>query len=142
MGLFSIIGKIAARGKIKKAQKFADKASALERQQAQMATGIQRREMVRQARISRGQAVAAAASESGGLQSSAPQGARSSLSSQFTSNLNYFDTQVGLGNEVQGYKAKAGKYARQADNLTSLGNLLDEINDFAAASMAPAKPGA
>ena len=106
-GLFG--GKKAA-----KARKFAEKAAKVERQQAQLQAGLQRRDMVRQARIARAQAIAAGASESGGLQSSGIRGAASSIGSQLTSNMNYFDQQVTLGNEAQSYKAKAGKYARSA----------------------------
>lgn len=121
----SILGQIFSYGKAKKARKYADRASAVERQQAQMAVGIQRRDMVRQARIARAQTVAASAAESGGLQSSAPQGAISSMGSQLTSNLSYFDYQVGLSNQAQAYKKKAGKYARQAEDISALDKLLD-----------------
>jgi hypothetical protein len=121
----SILGQLFSYKKEKKARKYADKASEVERQQAQMAAGIQRREMVRQARIARAQSVAAAAAESGGLQSSAPMGAVSSMGSQLTSNLAYFDWQVGLGNQAQIYKKKAGKYARQSADIAALDKLLD-----------------
>ncbi len=121
----SIIGQLFSYSKEKKARKYADRASAVERQQAQMAVGIQRREMVRQARMARAQAVAASAAESGGLQSSAPRGAVSSLGSQLTSNINYFDYQVNLNNQAQAYRKKAGKYARQAGDIAALDKLLD-----------------
>lgn len=121
----SILGQIFAYSKGKKARKFADKASEVERQQAQLAVGVQRRDMVRQARIARAQAVAASAAESGGLQSSAPQGAISSMGTQLTSNLSYFDYQVGLGNQAQIFRKKAGKYARQAEDISALDKLLD-----------------
>lgn len=111
-GLFG--GKKAA-----KARKFAEKANATERQQAQLQAGVQRRDMIRQARMVRAQAVAASAAEGGGLQSSAPQGAISSIGSQLTSNINYFDYQVGLSNQAQQYRSKAGKYARSAAAFTT-----------------------
>lgn len=105
--------------KAKKARKFAEKAQKVERQQAQLGAAVQRRDMIRQARMARAQAVAASAAEGGGLQSSAPQGAVASIGSQLTSNINYFDWQTDLSNEAQQYKAKAGKYARQANAISS-----------------------
>jgi len=113
-----IIGLIGGT-KAKKARQYANKAAATERQQAQLAAAVERRDMIRQSRIARAQAVASSASESGGLQSSAPRGAISSIGSQTVSNLNYFDWQVGLGNEAQYYKQRAGKFARSADTFNS-----------------------
>lgn len=121
--------------KAKKARKYAEKAAAVERQQAQMAAGVQRRDMIRQARIARAQAVAAAASESGGLQSSSPMGAVSSMGTQLTSNLGYFDWQVGLGNQAQTYKQKSGKYARQASTFNSLIQVGAMVGGAAASSI-------
>ena len=137
-----IIGGIAGLfggKKAKKARKYAEKAAKIERQQAQMQAGIQRRDMIRQARIARAQSVAAAASESGGLSSSAPMGAVSSLGSQLTSNLSYFDWQVGLGNEAQTYRSKAGKYARQAQAFQTGIQAVSSLAQFGAQSMAASK---
>jgi len=135
MGLFKFIGDIVSRNKRRKAQTYMNKASAVERQQAQLAAAIQRRDLVRQSRIARARTVAAAASESGGLQSSAPAGAISSIGTQATSNLNYFDRQIGLGNEAQGYKAKAGKYLAKAENASFWGSTAQFVADTAAAAM-------
>lgn len=121
----SLLGQFFSYKKEKKARKYADLAANVERQQAQLAAGIQRREMVRQARIARAQSIAAAAAETGGLQSSPTLGATSSMGSQLTSNIAYFDWQVGLGNQAQVYRKKAGKYARQASDIAALDKLLD-----------------
>ena len=71
---------------------------------------IQRRDLIRNIRISRASAVAAAASESGGLQSSAPLGAVSSIESQGSAAISYFDTQVASGRAINAYLDKAAKY--------------------------------
>lgn len=124
--VISIVGGIFGASKKRKAQKYANKANAVERQQAQLAAAVERRDLVRSARIARAQAVAASATETGGLASSAPQGAISSVGSQLTSNLAYFDQQVGLGNVAQGYRNKAGKYAQQADTIGTITSLLTQ----------------
>ena len=130
-GLFG--GKKAA-----KARKFAEKAAKVERQQAQLQAGTQRRDMIRQARIARAQTIAAGAAESGGLQSSSVLGAASSVNSQLTSNLGYFDWQVGLGNEAQNYRAKAGKYARSAQAIQGGISALSSIASVAGSLQGPA----
>lgn len=123
-GAVSIIGGLFSFGARKKAKKYANRAAAVERQQAQLEAAVQRRDLVRQSRIARAQAVAASASESGGLQSSAPQGAIGSVGSQTISNLSYFDRQVGMGNEAQAYRQKAGKYASRAENIDAITGIL------------------
>jgi hypothetical protein len=136
MGLFKFIGDVVSRNKRRKAQTYMNKASAVERQQAQLAAAVQRRDLVRQARIARARTVSAAATEGGGLQSSAPMGAISSLGSQASSNLNYFDRQIGLGNQAQGYKAKAGKYMAKAENAAFWGGTAQFVADLAGQSIA------
>lgn len=123
----NVIGGIFSFGARKKAKKYANRAAAVERQQAQLEAAVQRRDLVRQSRIARAQAVAASASESGGLQSSAPQGAIGSVGSQTISNLSYFDRQVGMGNEAQAYRQKAGKYASRAENISTITGLASSV---------------
>jgi uncharacterized membrane protein len=101
----------------KKAHKLEAEANAIDRQQAQMQAGIQRRDLARQARIERAKAIAAGASEAGGLQSSAPMGAISSLGAQTTSALSYFDWQTDLGNTAYNKRAQAAKYLKKAQAI-------------------------
>lgn len=142
MGLFSFIGNVIARNKRRKAQTFMNKASGIERQQAQLAAAVQRRDLVRQTRIARARTVAASANETGGLQSSAPAGAISSIRTQGMSNLNYFDTQIGMGNDAQFYKAKAGKYMAKAENASFWGNTAQFVADTAASAIAASSASA
>ena len=139
-GILGIFG----GSKAKKARKYANKAQLTQRQQEQLAAGIQRRDMIREARIARAQAVAASAVESGGLQSSAPQGAIGSLGSQTTSNLSYFDNQVGLGNLAFSYNQKAGKYARQSQSIFGLmdagSSILSTFGGFKPSAPTPGAP--
>jgi hypothetical protein len=82
--------------------------------------GINRRDAVRSWRIQEAQQRAAAASETGGLESSAPRGALSSAASQRTFNLGFFDWRVSMFQTSQFYLDKAGKYAAQASNIGGL----------------------
>lgn len=103
----------------KLAKKYGKKAAAVRRQQQTMQLAIQRRDLVRQSRMARAQAVSAGASESG-VRSSAVTGATSSLDSQTTSALAYFDTQVANDNLYQQFAAKAGKHAQRAAGMDSI----------------------
>jgi hypothetical protein len=118
----AVIGGVvgALSGKKKKlARKYAEKAAKTRRQQQQMRAAVQRRDTVRQARMARAQAVAAGASDTG-VSSSAVMGATSSIASQTGSAIKYFDSQVQLDNLYQQYAKKAGKYARQGDEMMSM----------------------
>lgn len=103
----------------KLAKKYGRLAQATRRRQQQMTAAVQRRDVIRQARFARAQAVAAGASE-GNVTSSAVSGATSSITAQTESSLNFFDRQVGLDNVFQTYAAKAGKHAGKAAELNSL----------------------
>src|SRR6185295_1926836 len=79
-----------------RAQKYRRKATGEELRRASQIQAIQRRQIVRSAFIARSQALAAAAAqESGALQSSASQGVLSSIGQQAITNLKFFDAQVG-----------------------------------------------
>lgn len=109
----------------RKAKRYAAKAAEVRRKQQTMKLAIERRDVVRQFRLARAQAVAAGASE-GDVGSSAIQGASSSLTSQTKGSLSYFDTQVALDNQYQAYAKKAGKAAGQAEDLSALVGVLGE----------------
>lgn len=80
---------------------------------------VQRRDLIRGIRIARAQAVAAAASESGGLESSAPQGAIASVRTQGNFATNYFDAQIASGRKVNSLINKADKYSAISDSIAS-----------------------
>lgn len=105
-------------GKAKKVAKNIRLAQETKRKQQTMKIALQRRELVRSMRIARSQSVAAGNSE-GNIQSSATMGASGSTASQGISALTYFDSQVGLDNEVQRYLKEAAKYEKQLNKHAS-----------------------
>lgn len=134
------VGGAIGGGQAKKARKYANKAKALQRAMSLMDAGIQRRDMVRAFRIGRAESVAAsAASGEGGLLSSAPIGAISSLGSQFKFNLRYFDQRIRDFMTMQSYVDKAGKYANKA---ATTGAIMGALNSAASAygAMKPVTP--
>lgn len=103
----------------KLAKKYGRLAQDTRRRQQQMQMAIQRRDLVRQARITRAQALAAGTSE-GNVTSSSVQGGVSSITAQTESALTYFEAQVGQDNLFQQYAKKAGKHAGKAAELDTL----------------------
>jgi hypothetical protein len=101
------------------AKKYGRLAQEQRRRQQQMQQAIQRRDLIRQARMTRAQAVAAGASDTG-VTSSATQGSVSSITAQTESALTYFEAQVGADNLFQQYAKKAGKHAGNAAQLDTL----------------------
>jgi hypothetical protein len=111
----------------KLAKKYGRLAQDTRRRQQQMRAAIQRRDVIRQARVVRAEAVAAGASDTG-VTSSSVQGAISSATAQTESALTYFDRQVGEDNLYQQYAKKAGKHA---GNAAELDTLLGSASDLA-----------
>lgn len=114
-GIIGAIGGIfqASANKAKRQAK-AEQIRAQEREAA-----VQRRDLIRGIRIARAQAVAAAASESGGLESSAPQGAIGSIRSQGNFATNYFDAQVASGRRVNSLIGQADRYSAISESISS-----------------------
>lgn len=99
-----------------KAAKYRRRAAKEEAKMAERTQAIQRRDIVRSLYLARGEALAAsAAQESGGLQSSAAQGALSSISTQGTFNVKFFDTQITSQMIRNRYLKKAGKQQEYSD---------------------------
>jgi hypothetical protein len=120
MAVGAVLGGIAGLfggSKKRKARKYAAKVEAEEARMVERAQAVQRRDLIRQMRIARAQALAAGSSESGGLMSSGVQGAVSSIGSQGKFNLGYFDTQIANQQLRNNYARRAGKYASQASNI-------------------------
>lgn len=105
-----------------KSKKYARYADAEQQKLVDRQNAMQRRDIVRNLYLARSQALAAGASESGGLQSSTVQGGLSSLASQGVGNLNYFDAQLSNITTRNSYLAKAGK---AADTASGIGSLID-----------------
>jgi hypothetical protein len=119
----AVLGGIAGifgGSKKRKARKFAARASAEETRIRTRANAIERRNMLRELYVARGTAVAAGASESGGLQSSTVQGAIGSIGSQGRFNLGTFDLQIQNLRQRDTFLQKAGKYGQQANDINAL----------------------
>lgn len=106
-------------GKKAEAKKYASKAQDVRRRQQSLRLAVERRDIIRNQRMARANAVAAGASE-GGVQSSAVSGAISGIDAQGKSAASYFDAQVDLDAAFQMYAKKAGKKAGQAAELDTL----------------------
>jgi hypothetical protein len=111
-GIIGVAKGLFLSGKAKKASKFRKLAEETKRKQQTMRLALQRREVVRNLRFARAQAVAAGTSE-GNVRSSATAGAAGSVTGQGISALEYFDAQVGLDNKAQSYLAEAARMDRE-----------------------------
>lgn len=113
---------------------FSSKANAAKRQaskeqriMAEREAGIQRRDLVRQFRMARAQALASGSSQEGGLESSAVQGALGSIGSQGKANLSFFDTQVKSNRKINSLLNKASGYESTAGVIGSLVSLGSDL---------------
>lgn len=105
------------------AAKYRRKANKEEQRSAELQQVAQRRAIWRSMYLARQEAVAAAgAQETGGLQSSGPQGVLSSISTKGTSNLMLFDALIARQRMQQYYLKKAGKKQEAADMIGGLIN--------------------
>lgn len=113
LNLGSTISEVQAAGLNKKAA--AQQEIVVGRQQAS-----ERRQLIREIYIARAESVAAsAASSTGALQSSAPLGANSSILSQGTFNIKYFDAQAESQRLYRKYLSKGQDKSNQADLLAT-----------------------
>lgn len=103
-----------------KSKKYTRRADAEEQKVVDRSNADKRRNIVRELYITRQSALAAGASESGGLQSSTVQGGLSSIGSQGLGNLNYFDSQLANLAERDKLRKKAAKAADTASGISSL----------------------
>ena len=127
-GIIGGISGLLGGNKKKKARKYINQARTLERRQSYLDAGIQRRDMVRQARIARAQSLAASTAEGeGGLMSSGPMGALSSIGTQFNFNLGYFDSRISRLVQVQRLYDKAGKEWNAAQNIAGYTDALFSV---------------
>lgn len=136
-GIAGLFGGSAKR----KAKKYAKKANAEEERMNIRKMALERRNTIRELYLARAQAVAAGASESGGLASSTVQGAVSSIGSQGRFNLGFFDAQYETLKLRNKYAKKAGKYADKAADIGGLFNLAEGIGSLYDVYKNPAKGG-
>ncbi len=122
-GVIGLVGGIFSNKKKKAAKRAAREEANIRRQAQAMQQGLQRRDLVREARIARSRAVAAGAAEER-VSGSGTAGAASAIGSQLNFGLSYFDDQVTLDYNANEFRKKAGKYAGQASDInTALGSL-------------------
>lgn len=128
-GVVGAIGGVLGGGAAKRARIYANRASKTRRTLDFMEAAVQRRDLVRQARMARAESLAAiTAGGEGGLMSSAPMGALSSISSQTGQNLRYFDARIRDFVQMQFWADKAGKKTAQAQNIMgTMGAVFDAV---------------
>lgn len=116
-GAIGLVGGLFSR----KAKKYKKMAAREEKIMAERQQAIQRRDMVRNLRMARAQALVAGSSETGGG-GSAVQGAVGSIGTQGTFNLNFFDTQVQSQKNIERWVGKAERRAEIAGAISGLMN--------------------
>lgn len=115
------VGGLLSGGAAKRARIYQNRASKTQRVLSMMEAAVQRRDLIRTARMARAESLAAiSAGGEGGMMSSAPLGALSSLTSQTGSNLRYFDARIRDFVQMQFWVDKAGKKAAQASNISGI----------------------
>ena len=131
-GVVGAIGGALGGGAAKRARIYANRASKTRRTLDLMEAAVQRRDLVRQARMARAESLAAiTAGGEGGLMSSAPMGALSSISSQTGQNLRYFDARIRDFVQMQFWANKAGKKSAQAQNIMgTMGAVFDAVGSM------------
>lgn len=118
--VFNIAGQVVSANKERTAKNYANKAADVRLQQQTMANAITRRDQIRNFRLQRAEAISAGATENN-IDSSAVSGSVSSLSSQASSNLNYFDKQAALDKQYNTLIKASGRYSGQAANWAAIG---------------------
>lgn len=104
-----------------KAAKYRRKANSEEQRMADIKESVERRQLIRQAYLARGEALAASASqESGGLLSSGAQGVLSSISTQTISNVKTFDAIAARRSVENYYLKKAGSNQGISDSIMGI----------------------
>lgn len=103
-----------------KAAKYRRKATKEEERAVEIQQSAQRRSIVREIYLARSQALAASAAEEGGLQSSAPLGAISSIGTTGTKNLKMFDALIARQIMQKYYTKKAGKNQGYSDSIMGI----------------------
>lgn len=126
-GVLGGIGGLIGGGAAKKARKYQRRAAQFEAKSKMMVAALARRDLLRSARIQQAQGIAMAASEEGGLISSASQGARASATSQLGFNLGYMQNQATLQRAVTVNLEKAGKSANDAADMFGLVSSLSSV---------------
>lgn len=114
----------------KKASKAAEEANRLQRSQADLAEARRRREIVRQARMQRGQAQVAAENQGVAMSSSAL-GAEAAFNSQLTSNLSFLDTSQRIADAAEVKLGEAGRRTRKAQDYGFMAQLADKAGQYA-----------
>lgn len=123
----------AARAQRKSAAE-AQKSNRIQRQQMQLEQAREKRETIRAARIARGRAINAAASQ-GVMDSSGAQGGVSSIGSQLNYNLSFLDQQGRMADQASAALGRARMYESRANTYSSLANLTWKVGTTAAGQM-------
>lgn len=120
-GVVGAIGGLLSGGAARRSRIYANRASKTQKTLSLMEAGLQRRDMLRQARMARAESLAAITSGGeGGMLSSAPRGALSSMTSQTGQNIRYFDARIRDYVQQQFWLNKAGKASAQAQNIAGM----------------------
>jgi len=118
----------AARAQ-RKSARAAQEANEIQRQQMALEQAREKRETIRAARIARGRAINAGASQ-GVLDSSGVQGGASSIGSQLSYNTSFLDKQGTMADQASAALGRSRMYESRARTYSSLGNLVWKAASF------------
>lgn len=118
----AVYGTVKQAQAAKKQTKYNNEALAVQRQQANMSTAIQKRDAIRAARLSAGQALQTGENQ-GVSGSSAAYGGFGSIQSQLSSNLSFLDKYNTLSDQASIAAGKANKAGTAAQVFGSVAGL-------------------
>lgn len=136
------IGGLLGGQEAKRQRIYQQRANQTQRTLSLFDAAVQRRDMARSFLMTRGESLAAiTAGGEGGMLSSAPMGALSSMTSQYGQNLRYFDARIRDFVQMQHYVDKAGqKQANQQNIQGIMGGLFEATTGIAKAWPKPTPP--
>lgn len=113
----------------RKSAAAAQESNKIQRQKMQLEQAREKRETVRAARIARGRAINAAASQ-GVMDSSGAQGGVGSIGSQLNYNLSFLDQQGTLADQASAALGRSRMHQSRANTYSSLANLAWKAASF------------
>lgn len=130
-----LIGGLFGAAKAAKAAKYRRKAASKGREIVEKEQAVQRRDIVRNLRVARAQALAQGATESGGTRSSGTQGVSGSFASQSLFNLDFFEGQAEKSRRKFEFELKADKYQANAEQTIAVSGLIGDAMQTAGKMM-------
>jgi hypothetical protein len=115
----SVVGAVSGASSARKTRNATAGANQAELQKTSIQNAVARRDLIRNARSQRAQAIAAGTAD-GDITTSAVTGATSSITAQTKASLGFFDEQASLDKTISEFLTSAGQYQAKAAATSSL----------------------